>query len=186
MLALTKISGNGFRPSLFGTSVNDHRIFYLGQTAHDWYTRAQAAVARYDGLLARAKAVASASERDAVLSWIGSDSDQESPAYRYAAVAEDVDYAGQGENMDHYVKTHVQNRVPKLEAFNNELETKVRIAELATGTTTPPPGTTPAPGTTPGGTRPPSAPAKTDWTLPLVIGGGAIAVAIIVTIVAKK
>jgi hypothetical protein len=182
MLALTKISGNGFRPSLFGNSVNDHRVFYLGLTAIDWFNRAQAAVAKYDGLLARAKAIAAASERDAVLSWIGSASDQESPAYRYAAVAEDVDFAGQGENMDHYVKTHVQNRVPKLEAFNNELETKVRVAEMVTGGT---PTPTPT-GTTPAGRTPTPVAAKTDWTLPLVIGGGAIAVAIIVTIVAKK
>jgi hypothetical protein len=182
MLTFTKISGNGFRPSLFGTSVDDHRIFYLGQTAYDWYTRAQAAVARFDGLLARAKGIPVASERDPILAWIGPAGSSDTPMERYLTVVEDIRFTSEGENMDKYGVARLQNRVVKLENYNTELEAKVRVAELATGTT-PPAGTT-----TPAGTRTTIAPvaAKTDWTLPLLIGGGAIAIAVVITLVAKK
>lgn len=145
----TKITGNKFRPSLFGAGVADGRTFYLGQTPYDWFTRAQAAVARFENLKARAESLPNKSDRSQILAWIGPVGSSDTPMERYMTVVEDIRFTSEGENMSQYGISRLQNRVIKLENYNNELDTKVRSSEMVTGTTTSPTGTIT---TTPAGT----------------------------------
>lgn len=178
---LIKISGNGVRPSIFGSSLQDGRAFNLGQTAYEWYTRAKAAVERFEGLKARAEGLPIKTERDAILAWIGSSGDENSPMYRYIAVKEDVTTAASDENMDMYTVERRQNRILKLEAFNGQLETKVRSSEMTAGITPAPGGTTTVPARTTTTTKS----FLSQYGLPIAIGGGAIILAIVVAVVAK-
>jgi thiamine pyrophosphate-dependent acetolactate synthase large subunit-like protein len=193
---MAPISGNGFRPSLFNVSVAQTRTFHptlaggqqqgawLGQTPSDWYQRAKTALPRFDELLARTAKIANQTERNRVLDWVGKASTQDSPAYRYASVKSDLQQdveAYTPPNVNAYQVERRQNRVEKLENYNKEFAAMVSNAETVYGRL-------PEPvvierekivsqqvgGGTPG------------WVLPVAVGAGALAVAGIITLLAKK
>lgn len=185
------ISGNGARPSLFGSSVAQVPGFHptlaggywMGQTPQEWYGRAKAAVAKFDELLTRTSRVASKTERDAILAWVGTAAQDGTPAYRYATVKSDLTDVERftPPAVQDYQLERRQSRVTKLEDFNKEFETKVSTAEAAHGRLPEPtviererivsPAAAPAA-------------AGTDWTMPLIVGGGAVAVALLVSLLA--
>jgi hypothetical protein len=64
-IRIVQISGNGMRPSLFGSSVAQNIGFHaapariwLGQTSQDWYRRAKESLAKFDNLLNRTAMIA--------------------------------------------------------------------------------------------------------------------------------
>lgn len=183
----TKITGSKFRPSLFGAGVADGRTFYLGQTPYDWFTRAQAAVALFENLKARAESLANKSDRDQILAWIGPAGSSDTPMERYLTVVEDIRFTSEGENMAQYGISRLQNRVTKLENYNNELNTKVRAAEMVTGNTSPigpRPATPIRPG--PAGTATTAAVMGSIPTWAWIAGGVALAGLLVFAIAKKK
>lgn len=187
-IMLVPISGNGFRPSLFGSSIVQSNGFHptlsgeygLGVTAIEWYNRARAAVAKFEQLLARTSRIASATERDNILAWVGPLRSVDTPRERYDTVVENISYVEGFTpiNYDAYDKSRLQNRVTKLESFNTEFETKVANAQTVHGRLPEQTVIERERIVTPG-----AAAAKTDWTLPLLVGGGAIAIALAVTLI---
>lgn len=193
-IMLVPISGNGGRPSLFGSSVAQGTGFHptlsggywmgQGTTPQDWYNRAKAAVAKFDQLLSRTSRIASKTERDAILEWVGNASTDATPAYRYATVKSDLSDVERftPPAVQDYQVSRRQGRIEKLEDFNREFEAKVSTAETAHGRLPEPAVIEREKIVTPGAAPP--APAGTDWTLPLAVGGGAVAVALLVTLLA--
>lgn len=185
--SMVPVSGNGVRPSLFGTTVEQSRSFhptlsqssYMGQTAPaDWYRRAKQSISNFDAYLTRTTMIANQTERNRILSWVGSSSTVDSPAYRYATVQGDLQQDVETftpPNVNAYQVERRQNRIKKLEGVNSEFETMVVNAENVYGKLSQPvvierdrilmtPG----------------AETGTNWTLPLMVGGGAVAVALLV------
>ena len=186
-ISMVPVSGNGVRPSLFGGTVEQARSFHptmsqgswMGQTAPaDWYRRAKEGISKFDVYLTRTSYIANQTERNRVLAWMGSASTLDSPAYRYASVQGDLQQdveAFTPPAIGAYQVPRRQNRIKKLESVNSEFESMVVNAENVYGKLSQPiviereriltvPG----------------AEACTNWTLPLLVGGGAVAVAILV------
>lgn len=150
-LRMAPISGNGFRPSLFNVSVAQTRTFHptlaaagagLGETPADWYRRAKTAIARFDELLARTARIANQTERNRILAWIGKASTADTPAYRYATVKSDLQSdveAFTPPNVNAYQVERRQDRITKLEGFNNELSSMITNAENVYGKLPAPP-----------------------------------------------
>lgn len=197
-IRMVPIAGSTARPSLFGSTVNQTRGFYptlaggpwLGETGMEWYDRARNAIAKFDQLLARTNGIPSKAERDTVLAWVGPVGSSDTPRERYLTVVENVHYVEASDPIDYtkYEVSRLQNRVKKLEAYNVEFEDKIRAAELVSGVKPPAPGGTAPGGLIPKGGTTPSAGGTggTNWTLPLIVGGGAIAVAVLVSLLAGK
>ena len=186
-ISMVPVSGNGVRPSLFGGTVEQARSFHptmsqgswMGQTAPaDWYRRAKEGISKFDAYLTRTASIANQTERAKIVQWVGIASTAGSPAERYYSVQSDL----QGDveaytppAINAYQVPRRQNRIKKLESFNSEFESMVVNAENVYGKLSQPvvierdriltvPG----------------AEAGTNWTLPLLVGGGAVAVAILV------
>lgn len=182
------ISSNGAGPSLFGFaadqtkgfrgSMRGNARFSLGVTPSEWYQRAKVAVANFDTLFGRLAKIASPVERNRIIAWVGSASNEESPAYRYSSVksdlARDVE-AFTPPNVNAYQIERRTSRIQKLEEINSQLTASVSAAEKSFGTLADPVVID----------RTVLETAKTDWTLPLIVGGGAIAVALIVSALSK-
>jgi hypothetical protein len=182
----TMISGGGVRPSLFGSNVSASRGFHalsgaryvLAQTPIQWYQRAKSSIAKFDALRARTAQIANRTERDRILSWVGSGSDTASPAYRYATVKSDL-----AENVERFTPPAYEayqverrtDRIEKLEAFNREFETMVSNAENVYGRVEP---------EVIQQIIQPGAPAAMDWTVPALVAGGAVAVAVLLSLIA--
>lgn len=188
-VAFVPISGNGARPSFFGTSIQQKMGFhpslaggyYLGQTPQDWYNRAKQSLMKFDDLLTRVAKVANQTSRNEILAWIGTASIQDSPAYRYATVKSDLQQDVESFTppaVNAYQVTRRTNRIEKLEEMNRELEAKVGNAENVYGKLQDPViierERILTPGTSTG----------SNWTMPLLVGGGAVAVAVVVTLLA--
>lgn len=174
---LTPISGNGARPSLFGGTVQNSVTFhpilgaprpFLGQI--EWYNRAKQSLAEFDALLKRVAQVANKTAREAILDWIGTADDEDSAAYRYnrvkADLTEDVERFTPP-NYDAYQIERRRNRIEKMEDWNRELKSMVEEAETIYGRL-------PEPVTI----ERTKIVETTDWTLPLLVAGSAVAVAV--------
>lgn len=184
------ISGNPARPSYFGGSVEQTRGFHpslsgiawLGQTASesDWYSRAKAAVAKFEQLVARTNVIASDSGMQQILSWVGQSGASGTPRDRYDTVVENLNYVESSSPPKYasYDLSRFQNRVSQLEDFNKEFETKVKNAELVYGTT----GMPQPVSMTPQG----AVASGPNWTLPILVGAGAVAITVAVTLLWKK
>jgi hypothetical protein len=194
-IRMVPVSGNGARPSLFTSSVSDGLGFHptlaggywIGQAPEEWYRRAKESLAAFEALLDRTAKIANKTERERILAWVGRPTTEGTPAYRYARVKadllEDVERYTPP-NVDAYKLERRQNRIKELEDFNKEFQTMVSNAETAFGKLPEPvviekekiirvPGA-------------PAAPGAPDWTLPLIIGGGAVGVALLVTLLFGK
>jgi hypothetical protein len=187
-IMLVPISGNGFRPSLFESSVVQGTGFHptlsggywLGLTGQEWYLRAKTAVAKFDNLLTRTAKIASKTERDNIMAWVGTAATDTTPAYRYAAVKSDLGdvETSTPPGVSNYETERRQNRITKLEDFNKEFETKVVNAETVHGRLTEPAVIQRESILTPG-----AAPTGTNWTLPILVGAGALGIALVVTLI---
>lgn len=150
-------------------------VYSLGQTPEEqeWYARAKSAVAHWEMLNARVYLIADLGARQSIISWIGSLNIPDSPAERYQTVVNNILVAEKTvpATITNYGGRQWQNRVGHLEDFNDDLDARIVNAEKTYGTRPPP---------TPG--LPPVSGAKTDYTLPLVIGGAAIGVVVLVSL----
>lgn len=176
------------RPSLFGSSlVQSHGFhptlagrFMLGTTPEEWYQRAKASIAKFDTLVDRIGKIASEPERKNLVDWIGNSYTVGSPAYKYAEakrdLLEDVEKVTPPAVESYQVERRTE-RIEKLEAVNQELESKVVNSENVYGKNTEPIKevviTAPRED---GETKP-------DLILPLIILGGAAVVTVVVTLV---
>lgn len=173
------VQGRGFHPSLAGG-------FWLGQAPEEWYRRAKTSIARFDDLLTRTSMIAAKVEREKILSWVGTAADDSSPAYRYATVKSDLQQdveAFTPPAINAYQLERRTNRIVKLEEINTEFEEKVKTAETIYGKL-------PAPTVVEREriVQLPAATASTgtNWTLVGLVAAGAVGVAIVVTLLAKK
>jgi hypothetical protein len=140
------VSGNGMaRPSLFAGSVADGFGFHapllgdarLGQApGQALYERAKVLVAQYDILVVRARSIANRQARETVLrEYHGDPNDREGALFRRNTVAYNISEA-EGYvpvNYDVFRRGDVVNRVPKLEAFDDDFEDDVKSAENTYG-----------------------------------------------------
>lgn len=188
-MRLMPISSNGAGPTFFGSAVDQNRSFQtsmkgnarysLGVTSAEWYQRAKASVAQFDSLFTRLSKIAGPVERERILRWLGSAGVQDTPAYRYASVQSDL-----ADNVERFTPVNVSayeesrrtDRIVNLEGFNTQFAGLLSEAEKNYGIL-------PAPVTIERNILQPS---KTNWTLPLIVGGGAVAVAIAVSLLSKK
>lgn len=154
--------------------------YFMGQTASEWLTRAQRAVGRFDNLLVRTSQIANRTERDNILTWVGDPSNPVSPAYRRATVNQDLTQDVAREGVGAYNLARRQNRVVQLEEINSEFNDRVESAERVFGILPPtqviereriverpgmPPVMAPA--------------ARPNLTVPLLIAGGGVALALL-------
>ena len=171
------VQSTGFHPTLAGGS-------WLGQTPEEWYRRAKAALAKFDNLLSRTSMIAAKVEREKILKWVDTAANTDSPAYRYATVRSDLQTDVEAYTppaINAYQVERRTNRIEKLENINSEFEEMVTNAENIYGKLPEP--------TVVNRETIIQLPAETqgsNWTLPLLIGGGAIAVALVITLLAKK
>jgi hypothetical protein len=170
------VQSTGFHPTLAGGS-------WLGQTPDEWYRRAKTAIAKFDNLLTRTSMIAAKVEREKILKWVDTAATTDSPAYRYATVKSDLASAESFTpvSVQDYGVERRTNRIEKLESINTDFEEMVTTAENTYGKLPEP--------TIVNRETIVQLPAETtgsNWTLPLLIGGGAIAVALVITLLAKK
>ncbi len=153
----------------------------LGQTAEDWYTRARSAIARFDFLKGQIGSIDNASARAAIGTWLGDVSIDDSPEYRYNTVVYNYvttvgEFGITGTYDDPERGASRQNRITKLEDVNEVFNERIATAQAVHGTQ-------PVPGVAPG-IKPPAKP--TDLTVPILIGAGAIALAVFAAAKFKK
>lgn len=159
-----------FKPGLSGT-------IRLGQTPEEWYRRAKAALSKFEDLKMRVAKIANKQERERLGTWLGSASVEDTPAYRYASVASDladVERFTPPAYQDYQVERR-RTRITKLEDMNRELSTMVSTAEQSYGKLPEPVIVQTMVRTEPG----------IDWKLPALIGGGALATALIVSLLSR-
>lgn len=140
----------------------------------EWYERARAAVAKYEFLLEKLDTIGNQAAIEEIKLWLGSQNTPGTPAYRYVTVVSDMKHDVERFTPPNYSAYQVErrrNRIEKLEDFNSEFEARVEQAlttygERRTVTVT----------RTDDGRQP-----QQDLTLPLALGGGAIALAIVLT-----
>lgn len=165
----------GFHPTLAGG-------FRLGETPAEWYSRAKAAIATFDNLLTRASMIAARSEREKIIGWVGTAANADTPAYRYATVKSDLQTDVEAYTppaINAYQVERRTNRIEKLDEINEKFEAQVASAENLYGKL-------PEPVIRETIVNLPAESTGSNWTLPIAIGGGAIAVAIVVTLLANR
>lgn len=157
-----------FKPGLSGT-------VRLSQAPEEWHQRAKTALAKFEDLRMRVAKVANKQERERLGIWIGSASVGDTPAYRYASVASDladVEKFTPPAYQDYQVERR-RTRIVKLEEMNRDLGTMVSSSEQAYGRLPEPVIVqTLVPTEAPG----------IDWKLPVFVGGGALATALVISL----
>jgi len=187
---MVMISGGTRRTSMFSGSAVDQfgggfaRPQYamggysLGQTPEEWYARAKAAVAEFDNLAARTAKVANKAERERIAKDFGltNPADSDKAMYRRNDVAQtiaQVESYSPPNYLIYSVGQRARNKVQALENWNSDFRSQVKTAEDTYGIL-PEPQVIEKVVQVPGGAA--AAPA-TNWTLPIVIGGGAVILA---------
>lgn len=148
---------------------------FMGQdmtTAQAWYERAKKAIDRYKFLKSRVEAVANKTERENIKTWLGAPGVSGTPEYRYASVVSNFTEDVPTEGVGAYNVEQRQNRVSKLEEFNDQLDSKVKFAIQTYGEL--PPSALP-------GYQLPGASKVPDLTIPIVGVGAAIVLALLLS-----
>lgn len=104
----------------------------LGETEMSWFTRAKAAVAKYDDLSARAAKIADRAYSTGVLGrFRGNPSDPKGAFYRRNSVAFAVAEAESAQPVNYLVfsRPEIQERVNQIERWNREFESAVTSGE---------------------------------------------------------
>jgi hypothetical protein len=174
-LGMVMVSGLGRgTPSMFGgTAFHSMGPSYaLGATGSEWYQRAKQAEANFQALMARTARIANQTVRDQIVDWIGAPGSVDTPMERYNTLISDSDRA-QGYtplNTTEYERSQLQNRITKMESYNNQLKEKVKDAEDFYGIL-------PEPVVIEKFINVPGAPgaAGFNWTIPVAVGVGAVA-----------
>lgn len=175
-------SGTSIRPSLFGSSVVDNFGAglagpVLGQNAQQFYVNAKNAIAKYDQIIERVKRIANKTIRDQIVADYGltEPANKDKSLYMRNALASDVANAEKFTPIayEEGFPTHgpARGRVTKLNDFTSDFESAVKDAEVTYGILPEPQiieRLVNVPGASTGGTN---------WTIPLVVAGGGIAVA---------
>jgi len=174
--AFRPVGGSAFLPAVrLAGLAQQPQAFYgavsLGQdvtqTARDWYERAKNAIDRFRFLKTRLEAIDYKPERENIKTWLGDPNIPGTPEYRFARVQDDFTSDVAAEGIGAYNKEQRQMRVAELEGMNNTFEEKVTAAAKLYGER--PPTT---PGTQPAAKGP-------DLTVPLLVAGGVVALAIL-------
>lgn len=200
MLRPVMVAGQSARPSVFSsTATFAFRPILSGTvrlgaeaaaeptepaapTPAEWYARAKAAVAKFAELWGRTERLGNGEERQKILEWVGVSSRSDTPAYHYMVARTDI-----REDVERFIPPNVDaykverriERVKKLEELVKEFETKVVAAEAAEGKASPAVPGVPA-------AAPEPAAEGLDLTVPAVVGGGALAVALIATLAGRR
>ena len=182
----------GQQPS-FGMAGRQHLAaprYRMGATAQQWYERAQNSIARFDFLKEQVNSIDNVRARNNIVTWLGNASIDPSAEHTYVGVKDDYvnDVATKGIDGTYGVGTgpddsgpgRRQNRITKLEEFNVQLNEMIAAVQAEHGTL---PGTTPG---GPSGTGVITPPKALDLTVPILIGAGAIALAIFATTALAK
>lgn len=178
---MTPISGKNARPSLFGFSADQSRGFFgLGalETPADWYDRAKAGLAKYDGLVERVSRIADHAERQKIQNWLGSPIVDGTPANAAQQALTDI-----RQDVESYIPANVNayqvpsrtDKILKLESVNRDLEAMVANAAATHGVLPVSQGVVPP--------SPPLADPGPTWLLPVVVVTGALGIAALVTYV---
>lgn len=169
--------------SLAGTPAGGAR---MGQKPFEWYQRAKAAVAKYDNLFARAQRVANKTASQEILASLGDRTVPGTAAYRYATVVSDVATdveAYRPPNYNAYQLKRRQDRIVELEGFNRDFESMVVNAEQSYGIL-PAPEVIERERVVTREVQVPGAPAPgPDYTTPILVAGGAVALAFLLGVV---
>lgn len=137
---------------------------YLGQTPEAWYQRAGAALARFDFLKKQIDTIDNQSAREAIRRWLGTPDIPGTAEYRYTRVKSDyIQDVGSIGIQETYSVSRRTGRIEELEDFNVELNDKIRSAQSTHGTRP-----------SPTGDRDDKQPKPTDYTVPILIGAGAV------------
>jgi hypothetical protein len=162
-IRMTPISGNGQKPSFFGSNLQQSRIFYapgshnrlgilediVSQTTasaasasalYEWVTRAEAAINRIDSLSARVPAIGNTAERTKVIEWFGDPASSGTPAHARALVKADLEEAENYSppNYNIFNETRRQNHIQTLEGLAGPYETLITSAAGTFGSSPPP------------------------------------------------
>jgi len=146
----------GFYPSV--------RMGQDTQTAQAWFERAKKALERYETLKSRSALISDKTARETVLAGLGKSDVAGSPENRYMLVKDDFTGAVAQEGVGAFNVESRQKRVSDLEAYNDQFGAKVDAAVKTYGID--------------------SAPATTenpDMTVPILIGAGAITLALLLS-----
>lgn len=189
MINMVPVSGNGWRPSLFGGNVDKTRSFHptlgrhawLGETTPaDWYLRSVQALKKFDDLLARTGRIAYQTAREEILGWVGRAAVSDTPAWNYAVLRRDMDL-----NVENFTPPNVnafqvagrQKLVENLETVNKTFESRVQNGEEAFGTLAQP--------VVIDREKIVGMSNSSKWVLPIIVGVAAIGVAAVISLVGK-
>ncbi len=142
----------------------------LGQTAQTWYNRARAAMERFQILKAQVQGIDNQAARNTIVTWLGRPGIEGTPEWRYAGVSYNYTTSVQEEGVQAYDKPDRQGRVEDLESFNDQLSSKIALAQVTYGSR-------PVTPVTPGVPAP--VVAGPDLTLPIVGVGLLVAAAVV-------
>jgi hypothetical protein len=157
-----------FKPGLSGT-------VRLGQAPEEWYRRAKASVSKFEDLRMRVAKIANKQERERLGTWIGSPGVDGTPAYRAASVASDladVERFTPPAYQDYQIERR-RKRITELEEMNRDLSTMVSTAEQSYGRLPEPVIVQ---------TLVSQAEPGIDWKLPVLVGGGALVTALVISL----
>ncbi len=133
---------------------------------------------QYQQLYARLGYIANDAERNRIVAFLGDPAKSGTPAYRFAAVNADATAAARGGTLDPYTNPNVTDRVAALEDSVKQFDSMVSSAEASFGRLAQPVSLTQQPAAAPA--------AAADYTTPILIGAGVIALGLIVLNTGKK
>jgi hypothetical protein len=130
------ISASEARPSLFGSSLDQMRSFHptlsgtywVGQSGADYQKQARQAVIDFNALLDRIATISSDSERSKLLQIVGTASQEDSPAQRFALLFKSL-----SPNADAYNNVEVQAKIRRLQDSVTQIDSMVTNSENSYG-----------------------------------------------------
>lgn len=173
----TGFGARGLRHSLGAVAVSMSPL--LGQTGAEWYRRGTSALAKFDALLARVAQIANQTARGEIMDWVGKIDKKDDPLWQRYRVAFEVSLANinpaDPRTFEYFeAANYRQDRITDLESTDKTFEEKVSQAEKTYGIL-PPPTVVTLPGTTT------TISTTTDFTVPILIVGGGIALALLLS-----
>lgn len=175
-MGMATVSQSRTARSIFGTQTSWGLGASLGQSEQEWYTRAKAAVAKFDSLVERVKRIANKPVREEIAGDYGLDSpeDRDLALYRRNSVADQVREAESYQPVNYliYRDQKARDRVAELEEWNRDFNRDVKDAENAFGIL-------PAPVVVERIVEVPGSPAQQSWIVPVALVGAGVAIAAI-------
>jgi len=132
-----RTGGSMFQYAPFSSGLGAPVAKQLGQADQQWFARAKASVASYDDLWARAQQISDQAYRDQLAAkYHTKPEDQAGALYRRNSVAFDVSQAESFSPVKYsiYTDSAAQDKVTKLEGWNDQFRGDVEHGEQAYGT----------------------------------------------------